>query len=246
MDDFFRAEPKESVPSPNGHNWWHHMPLPDGTRIKGANADRDWQLKMWEALNIPQNGLAGKTVLDIGANDGFFTIAALKAGAKSVTAINSDDWKEYPDNIRYASEAWGVRPEIVTADFRSYPFRAPFDVVFFFGVLYHLEDVFNCMKKLRTLLKRNGELYIETQMSAITCDLPIFESASDIYKTKVIQFKEGIHKAGLSNYLLPNDHAMKNLAHMYDFEYHALKGPHNRYTAENPHREFFKFTRIDA
>jgi hypothetical protein len=53
------------------------MPLPDGTRISGENPDKDLQFKKWRALNIPSDdGLAGKSVLDIGANDGFLTLAA--------------------------------------------------------------------------------------------------------------------------------------------------------------------------
>lgn len=246
--DFFQTKPVEVVPSPNGQNWWHHMPLPDGTRIRGANSDLDTQAKMWEALRIPTpDGLRGKSVLDIGANDGYFSLAAFMAGAESVTAINSDDWAEYPHNIRFASQAWGVNPEIITADFRTYDFGRKFDVVFFFGVLYHLEDVFNCMKDLRGLLNPHGVLYIETQMTSVQSDRPIFESASDLYRTTVIQCKSKLHHAGLSNYLLPNDHAMRNLAYSYDFDYDDLGGPQgSRYSREHRERQFFKFTRQEA
>jgi hypothetical protein len=69
------------VASPNGLPWYHSMPLPDGTRISGLHPDKDVQFKTWEALRIPgDGGLAGKRVLDIGANDGFYTLAALMSG----------------------------------------------------------------------------------------------------------------------------------------------------------------------
>jgi SAM-dependent methyltransferase len=221
------------------------MPLPDGSRIDGKNADKDLQLKMWEALRIRNaGGLADKSVLDVGANDGFFTLAALKAGAERVVAINSADWASYPRNSHFACEAWGVQPEIITGDFRTYPFREKFNVIFFFGVLYHLQDVFTAMRQLRDLLADDGVLYIETQMSAIQSELPIFECASDTYRTTVIQYKQGLAYEGLSNYLMPNEAAINNLAHSYDFAYESLDGRHNRYTRENPHRRFFKLTKM--
>jgi SAM-dependent methyltransferase len=245
VNSFFQVGYSELVASPNQRYWWHSMPLPDGTRISGANPDKDWQFKMWQALRIPSDGgLAGKSVLDIGANDGFFTLAAHMAGARDVTAINSADWSGWPENIEYACRAWGTSPDIVTADFRRHPFHRKFDVVFFFGVLYHLEDVFGCMRVLDGLLADDGVLYIETQMTSIPCDLPIFESASDIYPTTAGQCKSSLGQVGVSNYLFPNEHAIRNLAYSYDFHFESLSGPHNRYTQENPTRCFFKFVKV--
>jgi len=51
------------------------MPLPDGTRISGKHPDKDLQFKMWRPVQIANDGgLRGKSVLDIGANDGFFSL----------------------------------------------------------------------------------------------------------------------------------------------------------------------------
>ncbi|MCA1686270.1 MAG: DUF1698 domain-containing protein [Planctomycetia bacterium] len=244
MDAFFQTGCKGLVASPNGRDWWHHMPLPDGTRVRGANPDEDYQFKKWATLGIPSaGGLAGRSVLDVGANDGFFTLAALSAGARTATAINSDDWDTYPHNIRFAADAWGLRPDVVTADFRTHPFGRRFDVIFFFGVLYHLEDVFGCMKRLRDLLEDQGTLYLETQMTKIRSDLPVFENASDLYPTTVPQGKKDLDRGGLSNYLLPNEHAVRNLAFSYDFEVEPLGGPLDRFTQENPHRRTFKLVK---
>lgn len=107
------------------------MPWPDGNRVNGANPDKGLQFKMWDAMQIPHaGGLAGKRVLDIGAADGFFTIAAAMAGAKHVTAIGTADWMTWPHNIQHACQVWGVRAEIITADFRTYAFPDRFDVIF--------------------------------------------------------------------------------------------------------------------
>ncbi len=246
MSRFFQASYSELVDSPNGLTWWHSMPLPDGRRINGNNPNKQLQLSKWNTLQIPAaGGLAGKRVLDIGANDGYFSLAALAAGAQQVTAINSADWDTYPTNIRHAAEVWGFHPEILTGDFRTYPFEGTFDVVFFLGVLYHLEDVFSCMKLLRRLLAPRGVLYIETQMSKVESDLPIFEYASDIYPTVAIQAKQALDRAGISNYLFPNEPAMNNLAYSYDFTCKRLGGPADPFTVQYPIRGVFKLTRQD-
>lgn len=244
MHHYFRTDVRSVVDSPNGQPWWHWMPLPDGDRIKGANPDHDVQLKMWRALQIEdEGGLAGKLVLDIGANDGYFSLAALMAGARHVVAMNTSDWVGWPANLQYASERWGVFPEVVTADFRTAQFEELFDVIFFFGVLYHVEDVFSCMKTLDRLLADDGVVYLETQMTTIASDRPIFESASDLYQTTAPQGKSGLTQVGLSNYLFPNEHAIRNLAYSYDFECDSLNGSHNEYTRSHPSREFFRLTK---
>jgi hypothetical protein len=92
-------------------------------------------------------------------------------------------------------------------------------------------------------LEAKGTLYIETQMSQIESPLPLFESASDIYPTVAIQDKGNLSGVGISNYFFPNEHAMRNLAYSYDFEYEHLNGPHNVYSQEHPTRQFFKFSK---
>jgi 2-polyprenyl-3-methyl-5-hydroxy-6-metoxy-1,4-benzoquinol methylase len=241
---FFRSDYRRLVREPNQRFWWHSMPLPNGDRIAGAHEDRNIQVNMWDALSIkPPYGLAGKTVLDVGANDGYFTIAALLCGALQVTAINTRDCPTYPANLAYAAERWNVSPQVLVGDFRSYPFRERYDVIFFLGILYHVEDVFSAMKLLRSLLSDDGVLFIETQMSQIQSPLPLFEYASDTYPTIVPQGKASLDYVGVSNYLFPNRAAILNLAASYDFEAQPLDGPENLYTKSHSDRELFRFTR---
>ena len=144
MKPFFQENYNELIDSPNGADiWWHSMPLPDGNRINGNHHDKDLQFKMWQAMQIDNDGgLAGKRVLDIGANDGFFSLAAIMAGAEEVTSMDM----HWGGNLHYASELWQANPNIVAADFRVYDFQQQYDVIFFLGVIYHLEDVFSAVK----------------------------------------------------------------------------------------------------
>ena len=241
---FFHSDYHQLVREPNQRFWWHSMPLPNGDRIAGAHEDRNIQLNMWKALGIePPDGLAGKTVLDVGANDGYFTIAALLCGASEVTAINTQDCPTYPENLVYAAELWNVRPQVLVGDFRPYSFRERYDVILLLGVLYHLENIFEAMKVLRGLLSDGGVLFIETQMSQIKSPLPLFEYASDTYPTIAPQDKPHLDYVGVSNYLFPNRAAILNLATSYDFDVQPLDGPDNLYTKSQPTRDLFKFTR---
>jgi SAM-dependent methyltransferase len=243
MQPFFQKSYRALVESPNGSAlWWHSLPLPDGNRVNGRNLDKALQLKMWRAMRIADaGGLAGKRVLDIGANDGFFTVAAAMAGAERVTAIDKD-WSTWPENVGFSCRTWGVDADVVTGDFMSSGLGR-YDAVFLLGVLYHLENLAACMRRLRELLVEGGVVYVETQMSQVDSPLPIFEHASDIFPTVAIQDKKNLGLVGISNHFFPNEPALLNLAHSYDFDCESLSGPENLYTLENPYRRFFKWTK---
>jgi SAM-dependent methyltransferase len=244
QEGFFQSSYKNLVKSPNERFWWHSMPLPNGDRVDGNHPDKEIQLKFWQGLKINnRDGLKGKTVLDVGANDGFFTLAALAAGAAKATAIDTTLWGTFPHNLQFASELWKATPEVIVHDYRNYAFPETYDVIFYFGVLYHEENVFEAIRFLRTLLKDGGLLYIESQMSQIQSELPLFESASDIYPTVAKMGREGLEMVGISNYLFPNDAAMFNLAQSYGFQCEALQGEHNPYSTEHPTRCLYKFVK---
>lgn len=246
-DRFFRRSYRDLVREPNGRYWWHSLPLPTGDRIRGAHPDPDLQFKMWDAFGFRgPDALAGQAVLDLGANDGFFTVAAALSGAARVTGINTADWWTYPHNIRYAVEQWGVAPEVLEADFRTHPFDTTYDVILFLGVLYHTENVFEVAQLLRRLLADDGVLFVETQLSKIDSPLPLFEYASDVFPTVARQDKGHLSAVGVSNYLFPNHAAVLNLAASYDFDVESLDGPGRAYLETMPTRGLYKFTKKRA
>jgi len=82
--------------------------------------------------------VAGKSVLDIGCNAGFYSIEMKRRGADRVLGIDSDD--RYLDQARLASEALGYEGiEFAKVDvYDVAALRERFDLVIFMGVLYHL------------------------------------------------------------------------------------------------------------
>ena len=81
--------------------------------------------------------MRGKSVLDIGCNAGFFSLAMKRRGAERVLGI---DWDErYLAQARFAAEVEGL--DIAFERMSVYDvgaLRERFDVVFFLGVFYHL------------------------------------------------------------------------------------------------------------
>jgi tRNA (mo5U34)-methyltransferase len=120
--------------------WYHSIPLGDGVLTPGVD-DTPTRLRK---IGLPED-LSGKTVLDIGAWDGFFSFEAERRGAARVLATDSYCW---------SGEGWGTRDgfdlarraldsnvedrEIDVLDL-SPESVGVFDVVLFLGVLYHVK-----------------------------------------------------------------------------------------------------------
>jgi len=91
--------------------WWHSIDLGHGIVTKGVKCggDMDGELK---ALRLPN--LAGKTVLDIGAMDGFYSFEAERRGAKRVVAVDYYSWSlDLPKHFEYMRECQqrGIQPQ---------------------------------------------------------------------------------------------------------------------------------------
>jgi tRNA (mo5U34)-methyltransferase len=118
--------------------------------------------------------LSGLRVLDVGAWDGYWTFKALSRGARQVLAI--DDFSDYMGQLPpEARQAWATfdlcrealgydedrcqRREMNVYDL-SEKEVGRFDVIFFFGTLYHLRYPMLALDKLSAIC--DGEIYIES------------------------------------------------------------------------------------
>jgi tRNA (mo5U34)-methyltransferase len=147
--------------------WYHKIELPGGVTTPG------WAPLSREAYRVPAD-LTGKRVLDVGAWDGFWTFEALKRNASQVVAI--DDFSDYLGtletkdrkawtNFDLCREAFGYpeercqRIEMSTYDVSEEKLGL-FDVVFFFGTLYHLRHPLLALDKLASVCQE--EIYVES------------------------------------------------------------------------------------
>tara|TARA_B100000959_G_C14886751_1_gene584942 strand:+ start:49 stop:777 length:729 start_codon:yes stop_codon:yes gene_type:complete len=149
--------------------WWHTIDFGDGIKSKGMKVDCDEEMKVWK-LDDPAR-FKGKSVLDIGAWDGYHSFFAEKAGASSVTALDKNTWigESWASKRGFdiAKEVLGSKVKDVTMDIMdATPEKlGKFDVILFAGVLYHLRNPFKALEIVKSLLNEGGSLFIETTIS---------------------------------------------------------------------------------
>jgi tRNA (mo5U34)-methyltransferase len=141
--------------------WYHTIDLGGGLITKGID-DSSYRLAR---LDLP-NSLAGRSVLDIGAWDGFFSFEAERRGASRVVASDYYSWHGAgwgsKRGFELAREALGSKVEDIDIDVMDLsPDRiGTFDVVFFFGVLYHLRHPLLALERVASVTR--GLLIVET------------------------------------------------------------------------------------
>src|SRR5580693_3219735 len=112
---------------------YHSIELPDGSVLRGLQSLEylRWRLDLF---GLPMD-LRGKRVLDVGAWDGWFSFECERRGAEvvAVDCVAMDTFLE-------AKQLIGSKVEYLTLDVNELSARrlGTFDIVLFFGVLYHL------------------------------------------------------------------------------------------------------------
>lgn len=148
--------------------WYHTIDLGHNVITKGV-VNTILRLPRYQ---LPEN-LSGLRVLDIGANNGFFSIEAIKRGAK-VVAIDKwrDDGAAPRAQFDLACKATGASVE--THDLDVYDLSPDklgvFDITFFLGVLYHLKHPILALEKVACVTK--GTMILETHIDALDLDYP--------------------------------------------------------------------------
>lgn len=127
-------------------------------------------------LDIPAD-LTGKSVLDIGAYDGFFSFEFERRNASRVLAIDTYSWDHFRglDCFLAAREFFRSKVEYRRLDVSE---LAPedvgqFDLVFFAGVLYHLEDPLADLKRIRSVTRERLILETDSLIPAMHESYPL-------------------------------------------------------------------------
>jgi tRNA (mo5U34)-methyltransferase len=130
----------------NEIQWFHNYELVPGIITNGVSPMQE----RMPYFQIPQD-LTGKRVLDIGCADGYFTFLAESRGA-TVVSIDSWPWHGY-------SLAHKVRSSQAKFHHMSVYDIHPdnlgmFDIVFFFGVFYHLKHPLLALERVAQVTRK--------------------------------------------------------------------------------------------
>ncbi len=154
--------------------WYHTIDLGQGIVTPGADDT---------AARLPKIGmpsdLRGRSVLDIGAWDGFWSFEAERRGAARVVASDHYSWHgagwgtgQGKAGFELAREALGSRVEDVDLDVLDLsPERlGTFDVVLFLGVLYHVPNPLLALERVAAVTR--GLLILETVVDMVGISRP--------------------------------------------------------------------------
>jgi tRNA (mo5U34)-methyltransferase len=220
--------------------WWHSIDLGNGVITNGFKSV-DHLTREFQSLQPPE--LRGKSVLDIGAWDGFFAFEAERRGAKRVLALDHYIWSlDIPEHRKHWAECQeqGISPkpyhempywrptelpgkqgydtahralnsqvETLVADFMEVDLNqlGIFDVVFYLGVLYHMENPLEALKRL----------------AAVTGEVAIIETEAVVFPgyehLAVCEFFESNELNGdVSNWWAPNEKALIGMCRASGFK----------------------------
>lgn len=126
--------------STHGRKWFHRIEISPGVFLPGTQDSADKR----DRVGLPVD-LTGKTVLDIGCNDGGHAFECEKRGAE-VDAFDLE-----PEGARVLAEYMRSKVNIFEADVFTFEKRRRYDIVLFMGVLYHVKDMMACLKKVYDL-----------------------------------------------------------------------------------------------
>jgi tRNA (mo5U34)-methyltransferase len=153
--------------------WFHQMKLGNGVISPGATP-----LAVLEAAAEVyfRDGLDGRSVIDIGCWDGFFSFEAKRRGAARVLAT---------DHFAWSGDCWGSRQsfdlarQLVGADVEVRDIDLPdltpesvgtFDFVMLAGVFYHLRHPLLDLEKVSKICEEI--LVVETHLDALEISRP--------------------------------------------------------------------------
>lgn len=206
--------------------WFHVLDLGQGVITPGVTNPLGKERPRYQ---VPED-LSGKTVLDVGAWDGAWSFEAKRRRAKRVLATDSYSWGGggwgEKRSFELAREVLSLDVEDENIDvFELSPERiGTFDIVFFFGVIYHMRNPLGALERLRSVTAPGG--------------LAIVESLSAMSKRKepLLAFYPGAECGGdPTNWFAPNPPALQAMLLASGFTDVKLVWPPDQYSRMTVH-----------
>jgi SAM-dependent methyltransferase len=197
-------------------------PVSNRTMINRQHERRRYVLDA--LLGLTGGSLAGRRVLDLGCNAGFWSLAALDAGAEFVLGVDSR--RGYLDQAELVFEAKGVdtsRYRFEEGNVLAHEFGEPFDVVLCLGLMSHLCKPFELFE---VMAATGAELIvIDTEVSRAR--LSVFELAKPYNTSDSVEYPL---------VLIPSRAAVADLAEQFGFDTRALAPQIANYSGMSDYR----------
>lgn len=160
----------------NAIKWWHPIKIGNYT-TPGQNQET---ADTFDNLGLPKD-LSDKTVLDIGAWDGYYSFGCERLGAKRVVASDKFVWKQNEisgqgwtgdQGFDFAHKHLNSNVEKLVASVEELdPVKhGKFDIVLMLGVIYHAKDPIGYLQKAFDM--SNELVIIETHTDMMDVNVP--------------------------------------------------------------------------
>jgi tRNA (mo5U34)-methyltransferase len=164
-------------------SWYHDFDFGNGLKAQSKTDDAEWhhRLTLFIRQELERFDFRGKTVLDIGCWDGYWSFYAERRGAAAVLA--SDDFTQNWSNaegIFLAKQLLGSAVEVIP-DLSVYSLtslKRKFDIILCLGVYYHLWDPFFAFAQIRHCCHRDTVLLLEGNVTTRLSPNGIYLSSS--------------------------------------------------------------------
>ena len=151
--------------------WYHEFDFGNGLQARSRTPDVEGHRLIWAFLEqqLATVDFRGKTVLEVGSWDGYWSFWAERHGARSVLATDdlSQNWSD-GRGIFLAREllqsAVEVRQDLSVYELASLGRR--FDIVMCLGVYYHLLDPFLAFAQIRHCCHANSMVLFEGNLAS--------------------------------------------------------------------------------
>jgi len=196
-------------------DWFHNINI-NGIWTAPNHFLGDFPNVKWKHISraFPED-LEGASVLDIGCNGGFYSIALKQRGAGRVLGVDVD--ARYLSQAHFAAEALGLNIEFQNCsvyDVDQIP--GQFDYVLFLGVFYHLRYPLFALDKI--IKKVKGKLFFQSMMRGSMAekkwkenyefwDMKPFEDAD----FPCMYFIENSYASDYTNWWIPNRGAVEGM-----------------------------------
>lgn len=203
----------------NSIRWWHRIELEEGLFTPGEVVHgADGSDYATTRFGMPKD-LSGKTVLDVGAWDGFFSFEAEKRGASKVVACDvsmgaGGNWGG-TTGFNFAKKVLKSNVEFKECSIEDLISNniGTYDIVMCYGVLYHLQNLIPALKNLAAVTKEYA--LIETAVLPAVMDTnPTFPLCA---------FLNGFNNDP-SNYWYPNTQCLAAMLQFCGFKRIELVG----------------------
>lgn len=123
--------------------------------------DSEWRSFVKFNILKPYLNLKGKSVADVGCNNGYYMFKMLEFDPKSITGFDPSELAFL--QFSFINHFIKSDIEFKIAGVESLPeYGSKFDTIFCLGVLYHRSDPIKCLKELKSAMNPGGEVFIDT------------------------------------------------------------------------------------